>query len=239
MRRTVFMGAAFLIALTVIAGTFASITSDLKAEFAGLRADMETLKRATLSNVRYGGGLSDVATNIRGWAVRIYQVPTRGSDVPGEDSFAGSFVHTGSWIALDEYKKHEGIFLSGNAELRMQGQFKPKMSGDYLFAVHMKVATKAGEENRDVPTVSCYARVNDQNHVEIIKGKMLVDSARMKGALISTAPVFVGKEAPRLLKVSFQCNGVPKLDSSRILFRICFRKIEEASFRPLVPNLNI
>lgn len=239
MRITVFIGAVFSIVLTAFAAAFLSVTADLKSEFAALRMEVAALKRASVSNVAYGGSRAQGAANIRGWAVRIYQVPQRRAEKPGEDSFAGSFVHTGSWIALDEYKKHEGIFLSGNAELRMQGQFTPEMSGDYVFAVHMKVTNKEGEQKQDVPTVSCYARVGDQNRVEILKGKMLVDRTRTKGALISAAPVFVGKEAPRLLNVSFKCNGMPKLDSGRILFRICFRKAEEASFKPLVPTLKI
>ena len=241
MSKNNFFGIATLAAMTATLAALLVIASDLKKEFATLKSDVASLK-----NESAGNSPAPVRNNlrpsfIRGWAVRIYEAPRHRSDTKSisNQGYAGAFIHTGSWISLDDYKKHEGIFLSGEAALSLRGQFRPSRAGKYVFAVHLKVVPDEGEDVRDVPTISCYARLVDQSGAHLLNGKMLVDGKHTKGALISKTPVSASMDEARLLDLSFTCDGHPKIEGEKVLFRLCFRKIEDAKFRPLVPSLKV
>ena len=103
----------------------------------------------------------------------------------------------------------------------------------------MKILSDTKADHRSVPTVSCYARLLDQDGQELLNGKMLVDGKRSKGALISKQSVSAGEGAARFLDLSFACDGQPKIQGEKILFRLCFRKAEDPKFRPLVPSLKV
>lgn len=241
MSRNAFTGFAFMATLGVMIISLIVFVSEIKAEFATLKSEVAALKTSQLVSADAEPALAQSATYIRGWAVRIYEAPRQRANIKqiSSQDYAGAFIHTGSWISLDDYKKHDGIFLSGEAALNLRGQFRPQRSGQYVFAVHMKIVSDKDSDQHGVPTVSCYARLLDQHGQELISGKMLVDGKRSKGALISKLPVAAGNEAARFLDLSFTCDGQPKLQGEKILFRLCFRKAEDPKFRPLVPSLKV
>lgn len=213
----------------------------LRSEIAAIRSDLSDLKteRTELS------GTNDAAPSkralIRGWAVRIFEAPKHRNSPKSVNAtaYAGAFIHTGSWISLDEYKKHEGIFLSGEAALNLRGEFHPRKTSDYVFAVHMKMLPESENSLEKAPTVSCYTRLMDGKGTEILRGKMLVDGVRAKGALIADQPINISSNEHRKLDFSFVCDGKPRLDGAKIMFRLCVRKASDPSFRPLVPSLRV
>ena len=241
MSKSKFSGAAALAAVTAMTAALIVLASDLKSDFATLKSDVASLKKVSAGNSPLRVQSDARAPFIRGWAVRIYEAPRLRSDTKSISSqdYAGAFIHTGSWISLDDYKKHEGIFLSGEAALSLRGQFRPSRKGRYVFAVHMKIVPDVGENVRDVPTISCYARLVDQSGNQLLNGKMLVDGQHTKGALISKTSISAGQNDARLLDLSFTCDGRPKIEGEKILFRLCFRKAEDAKFQPLVPILRV
>lgn len=241
MSRFVFPGIAVLATIAVMIASTIIVVSEIKDEFAALKSDVASLKAARVVSSGADPALSKAATYIRGWAVRIYEAPRQRSDVQqiSSQDYAGAFIHTGSWISLDDYKKHDGIFLSGEAALNLRGQFRPDREGRYVFAVHMKIVSDHEDERHGVPVVSCYARLIDHQGRQLINGKMLVDGKRSKGALTSKQPVAAGNGQAHFLDLSFACDGQPKLQGEKILFRLCFRKAEDPKFRPLVPSLKV
>ena len=235
------IGGATLAAVIAMFASVVVLTSDLKSELATLKSDISALKRASTNSVNAPAARGSDSPLIRGWAVRIFEAP-RHRQVAGKISsqaYAGAFIHTGSWISLADYKKHEGIFLSGDAALNLRGLFRPSTAGSYVFAVHMKVVAENDQNMQDTPRVSCYAHLADQTGRELLNGKMLVDANQPKGALISTLAVNASESDARALSLSFVCDGPKPLEGEKILFRLCYRKAGAAKFQPLVPNLRV
>ena len=241
MSRNTFAGVTLLATVGIMIASMIMFVSEIKDEFAALKSEVAALKTTHSVSAGAAPARENSATYIRGWAVRIYEAPRQRSNIKqiSDQDYAGAFIHTGSWISLDDYKKHDGIFLSGEAALNLRGQFRPNRAGQYVFAVHMKIVADSEHDLDGTPTVSCYARLLDQNGQELLNGKMLVDGKRSKGALISKLPVAAGEDAARFLDLSFACDGQPKLQGEKILFRLCFRKAEDPKFRPLVLSLKV
>ena len=229
----------------VLSTAFVAIASfqyaGLRSELSKIQADIASIRASSPAQAGSVGSSLSNPSLIRGWSVRIFEAPKhRGSSFSVNGSaYAGAFIHTGSWISLDEYKKHDGIFLSGEAALNLRGEFHPKDTAHYVFAVHMKMIPEEEASVENSPTVSCYARLQGNGGREILRGKMLVDEDRLKGALIAEQAVKVRFGEHSSLDFSFVCDGKPKLDSAKILFRLCVRKVDDPSFRPLVPSLRI
>lgn len=235
------IGSMTLMAVIAMFASVFVLASDLKGEIASLRSDVSALKGGATSGVVAPINSREDTSLIRGWAVRIFEAP-RHRQTAGQISsqaYAGAFIHTGSWISLADYKKHEGIFLSGDAALNLRGLFRPDDSGRYVFAVHMKMLSDSDDNAQDAPTVSCYAHLADQTGQQLLNGKMLVDGKHPKGALISTISVNASRADVKALSLSFVCDGQRQFDGEKILFRLCFRKTGDAKFQPLVPNLRV
>lgn len=159
-------------------------TGHIRTELGNIRSELSEIKSSSTRSVFTRNATLTERALIRGWAVRIFEAPkhrSMGQDVRGA-AYAGAFIHTGSWISLDEYKKHEGIFLSGDPALNLRGEFRPRQAGDHIFAVHMKLLPANRTSIDKSPRVSCYARLLDSKGNEILSGKMLVDDARAKGS---------------------------------------------------------
>ena len=213
--------------LVALVATFIStfvIASDLKREVASLRSDFTAMKIASEAPQRLA---SDVQ-RLRQAAIEV-----------SSQAYAGGFIHTASWISLADYKKHEGIFLSGDAAVNLRGLFQPTDKGQYVFAVHMQIVVDGDDNGDAAPLVSCYAHLTDGSGKELINGKMLVDGKRPKGALISNVALEAGLSNAKEISLSFVCDGQRQFDAEKIMFRLCFRKAEDTKFQPLVPNLRI
>jgi hypothetical protein len=241
MRKQSILGTMMFMAVIAMFASIFVLTSDLKGEIASLKSDVSDLKQVSTNSVAAPTDSRQDTSLIRGWAVRIFEAPRhrQAAGQIGNEAYAGAFIHTGSWISLADYKKHEGIFFSGDAAMNLRGLFRPADSGKYVFAVHMKVVSDIGDNAQDDPMVSCYAHLADQTGQELLNGKMLVDGKHPKGALISKIAVNASRSDAKALSLSFVCDGQRQLDGEKILFRLCFRKAGDAKFQPLVPNLRV
>lgn len=230
--------------LVALVATFIStfvIASDLKREVASLRSDFTAMKIASEAPQRLASDVQRAPALIKGWAVRIFGAPRlrQAAIEVSSQAYAGGFIHTASWISLADYKKHEGIFLSGDAAVNLRGLFQPTDKGQYVFAVHMQIVVDGDDNDDAAPLVSCYAHLTDGSGKELINGKMLVDGKRPKGALISNVALEAGLSNAKTISLSFVCDGQRQFDAEKIMFRLCFRKAEDTKFQPLVPNLRI
>jgi hypothetical protein len=241
MSRKELFGTVTLVALVAaLIATFV-IASDLKTEVASLRIDFMAMKTASEAPQRLARDIQRAPALIKGWAVRIFEAPRlrqAAEDVISQ-AYAGGFIHTASWISLADYKKHEGIFLSGDAAVNLRGLFQPMDQGRYVFAVHMEIVVDSDNNGDAAPLVSCYAHLTDGSGKQLINGKMLVDGNRPKGALISNVALEAGLSNAKAISLSFVCDGQRQFAAEKIMFRLCFRKAEDTNFQPLVPNLRV
>ena len=173
----------------------------------------------------------------QGWHVRVFEPPRPASNLENirQSHDAGSFIHTGSWMDLEEHREHEGIFLAADAAFNVRGMFIPTMTGDYVFAVHMLYSRR---ENADRPTaVICHVDVKVADQASVVAGKMMAYGKVEKAALLAPATVFLPAGQPQLVDAVIACDVPKDVAGKNVAIRICVRHKNDQSYRPVLAYL--
>lgn len=169
----------------------------------------------------------------KGWLVRAFEPAKPANNLAAlrDANDAGSFVHTGSWINMQQHREHEGIFLPADAALNSRGLFIPDKTGNYVFAMHMSYT--GDEDQRQVRTVACFVDVKTSDQTAVIAGKLTADSMTQKATLLAPDKLFLTAGHPELLDTLVACDMPPGVSGKNVAFRICVRHESETGFRPV------
>ncbi len=172
-----------------------------------------------------------------GWRVRVFAPPSPANNLGGLRSAndAGSFVHTGSWMDLEEHQKHEGIFLPAYAAFHVRGLFIPSQSGDYVFAMHMRFGGR--DDQGKATSVACHVNLGVADRDRLIAGKLLADGVVEKAALVAESPVMLFAGRPGMVDAVVACDLPRGVSGKDVSIRICVRHKSEASYRPVPAHL--
>ncbi len=190
---------------------------------------------AELTQVAYPTGA--LTPHSEGWRVRAFVPPSPANNLDGlrTANDAGSFVHTGSWMDLEEHQKHEGIFLPAYAAFHVQGLFIPSQSGDYVFAMHMRFGGR--DDQGRATSVACHVNLGVADRDAIIAGKLLADGMVEKAALVAESPVMLFAGRPGLVDAVVACDLPRGVSGKDVSIRICVRHKNETSYRPVPAHL--
>ena len=152
----------------------------------------------------------------------------------------GSFMHTGSWVDLAEFRKHDGIFVAAPVTIAVRGYIYAASDDDFVFAMHFqnRGATKAGEAGSEASKTSwirCKADVALNGMQKVIGSRARFDTHAAKAELRSAKPISLKGPGWHLVEASIACSLPPKIDPADIAFRICARRSADRGFSPLRP----
>ncbi len=172
-----------------------------------------------------------------GWRVRVFAPPSPANNLDGlrNANDAGSFVHTGSWMDLEEHQEHDGIFLPADAAFHVQGLFIPSQSGDYIFAMHMRLGGR--DDQGKATSVACHVNLRVADSSAIAAGKLLANGAVEKAALVAEKPVALFAGRPGLVDAVVACDLPRGMSGKDVSIRICVRHKSEPSYRPVPAHL--
>ena len=208
---------------------------------ASVNQRLETLERKLdsalegLTQAAYPSG--SPTPHSEGWRVRVFAPPSPANNLAGlrNTNDAGSFVHTGSWMDLEEHQKHEGIFLPADAAFHVQGLFIPSQSGDYIFAMHMRLGGR--DDQGKAASVACHVNLRVADSSAIDAGKLLANGAVEKAALVAEKPVVLSAGRPGLIDAVVACDLPRGVSGKDVSIRICVRHKSEPSYRPVPAHL--
>lgn len=152
----------------------------------------------------------------------------------------GSFMHTGSWVDLAEFRKHDGIFVAAPVTIAVRGYIYADADDDFVFAMHFqnRAATKAGGAGSDASKTSwirCKADVALNGAQRVIGSRARFDTHAAKAELRAAEPISLKGPGWHLVEASIACSLPPNTDPADIAFRICARRSADRGFSPLRP----
>lgn len=159
---------------------------------------------------------------------------------PRATDLLGSFMHTGSWVDLAEFRKHDGIFVAAPVTIAVRGYIYADADDDFVFAMHFqnRSATKAGGAGSDASKTSwirCKADVALNGMQKVIGSRARFDTHAAKAELRAAEPISLKGPGWHLVEASIACSLPPKTDPADIAFRICARRSADRGFSPLRP----
>jgi hypothetical protein len=185
---------------------------------------------------------SHAPRRMQAWTVSVYplpRLPVSIENVARTGVSAGSFVHSGSWIALNEHEKHDGLLELGMVALNIKGVFLPEESNRYVFRLDLRYAGALKIDKKST-VFACYGRFGAGRKAEILSGKIMFNSLKNQSrhrTLIAKHSVPMTDGTPYQLKTTVFCNLPSHVRASDVMFRLSVRPADVASFASVNPVL--
>lgn len=174
-------------------------------------------------------------SRMQAWTVSVFPLPKRSvslDSVAVGAVAAGTFVHSGSWIALNEHDKHDGLLVPGSVALNIKGVFLPENNNRYVFRLDLKYNGALKVENRST-VFACYGRFGAGRSQNILSGKILFHSLQNQSrhrTLMAQKSVPMREGTPYQLNTTVYCNLPAGVRANDVLFRLSVRRADEAVF---------
>lgn len=171
-----------------------------------------------------------------GWQVDVYPQGTKIFDAKAEKtSLLGSFIHTGSWIDLAEFRKHEGIYVASPSTIKLRGYIYVPDDSDYYFAVHFNNFAATKVDPGKTLWVACKAEVRVNNTWTAIDSRTRFDARIGRAELRAEKPIFMSGGSWHAIEASIACDLPPSINAADIAVRICTRRSGDSIYRPVRP----
>lgn len=180
-------------------------------------------------------GDTNVLNRMQVWTVSVFPIPERTvslDSIAVDAVAAGTFVHSGSWIALNEHDKHDGLLAPGSVALNIKGVFLPENSNQYVFRLDLQYNGELNVENRST-VFACYGRFGAGRVQNILSGKILFHSLQNQSrhrTLMAQKSIPMREGTPYQLNTMVYCNLPAGVRANDVLFRLSVRRADEAVF---------
>jgi len=178
---------------------------------------------------------SHALSRMQAWTVSVFPLPQRNislDSVARNTVAAGTFVHSGSWISMNEHDKHDGVLVPGSVALKIKGMFMPDSTNRYVFRLDLKYAGALKIDHKSV-VFACYGRFGTGRSTDILSGKIMFHSLQNQSrhrTLMAKKPVQMNDGAPYQLTTTVYCNLPADVRASDVMFRLSVRRADEAVF---------
>ncbi|MBL4720670.1 MAG: hypothetical protein JKY20_06025 [Alphaproteobacteria bacterium] len=204
---------------------------------------------------RFSNGAFFLAAAMSAWQVEVYSqeeqaflnwpkdATSANWKAPSHDKttkLLGRFMHTGSWVDMAEYRKHQGIFVATPVSITMRGYIFSESDDDFVFAVHFdNRAAQRFSRNKYAKDKTAWIRCNATLKINetkaVIRDFTRFDARTANAELRAVQSISLSGSGWHLVEASVSCSLPRNVDAADISFRLCARRSSEGGFSPLRP----
>lgn len=171
-----------------------------------------------------------------GWQVDVFSqdgvLPdTRAS----KKNLLGSFLHTGNWIDLAEFRKHDGIYVAAPSSIKLRGYMYADTDDDVFFAVHFNNFAAKKVDQARTKLISCKVTMRLNNSVKVLDRNIKIDTRTARAELRADRSLKLDGGGWHYIEATFACQLPDFMNQSDIAVRICERRGRASSFAPVRP----
>ena len=171
-----------------------------------------------------------------GWQVDVFSQDGVLPDTRARrQNLLGSFLHTGNWIDLAEFRKHDGIYVAAPSSMKLRGYLYTESDDEMFFAVHFNnFAAKTVDQNR-TRLISCKVTMKMNGSATVIDRVIKIDTRTARAELRADKPVTLDGGGWHKMEAKVACQLPDFINASDIAVRICARRGGENSYAPVQP----
>jgi len=185
---------------------------------------------------------ADALNRMQAWTVSVFPLPGRKvslDQVEKNAVAAGTFMHAGSWISLNEFDKHEGLLVPESVALNIRGTFLPADTSNYVFRLDLRFEGDLKTDGRST-VLACYGRFGTKRRPTVLSGKILFHAKQNTSrhrTLLARVPVPMKGLNPYRLSTTVYCNLPQTVRPADVMFRLSVRSAADAVFQPVKSEL--